>query len=225
MSEAVNAWYGAILWAKYAAASQFATSPGSVSGKTIGQFANELFPRAVYLYVSETDAANRYWYNADAVVAGQFAFQGNTFANLYDDKSEYNGFGSFSEYLHIIGWLPFGGGSLYLNANQAYPALSYAGMACDKVNNYTPTAGCTANPPTVTALGWQAYWDLIWMYRAFSNVTEAQTNINTLLTQSGGFTPDSGNTLAMMYHWTQTVPKVTYAGGVPMLNGAPPPIR
>lgn len=225
VSEAVNAWYGAILWAKYAAASPFATSPGSVTGKTIGQFANDLLPRAVYLYVSETDAANRYWYNADAVVAGQFAFQGNTFANLYDDKSEYNGFGSFSEYLHIIGWLPFGGGSLYLNANQAYPALSYAGMACDKKYTYTPTPGCTANPPTMSALSWQAYWDLIWMYRAFSNATEAQTNINTLLTQPGGFTPDSGNTLAMMYHWTQTVPNVTYVGGVPMLNGSPPPIK
>lgn len=218
-SEAINAWYALILWAKYAAG---ITTPGSLANTTIGQYAQALLPRAVYMYASETDAARLYWFNEDAVVQGVFPFQGNTFSNLYDDKHEVNGFGfiptDIPEYLHIIEWLPFGGGSLYLTANSQYPPLSYGGMVCDKKNNFSVVAGCPASPPTATNSTWNFYWDLIWMYRAFSNSSEAQTNLTTLLNQAPtSFTPDSGNTLAMAYHWTYTLPNLSSAG--------PPPIK
>jgi hypothetical protein len=213
-SEAVNAWYALILWAKYAAG---ITTPGSVPNMTVGQYAQALLPRAVYMYVSETDAARRYWFNEDAVVQGVFPFQGNTFSNLYDDKHEVNGFGfvptDIPEYLHIIEWLPFGGGSLYLNANPQYSPLSYGGMVCDKTNNFAVVAGCPASPPAATNATWNFYWDLIWMYRAFSDAAEAQTQLTVQLNKAPTqFTPDSGNTLAMAYHWTYTLPMLGNAG-------------
>jgi hypothetical protein len=218
-SEAVNAWYALILWAKYA---DTLTGAGSLPNTTLGQFAKNLLPRAVYMYASETDAARLYYFNEDAVVGQAFPFQGNTFSNLYDDKHEVNGFGfqpnDIPEYLHIIEWLPFGGGSLYLTANAQYPPLSYGGLVCDKVHDFAVVAGCPSNPPAATNATWNFYWDLIWMYRAFSNAAEAQTNISQLLGQAPTmFTPDSGNTLAMMYHWTYTLPQLGQAG--------PPPIK
>lgn len=182
-SEGVNAWYGMLLWAK------------------VTNNANML-ARAAYMYASETDAARRYVFCEDAVTNGQFALASQTFSNLYDDSNQLTLFftatpGTFArEPQHVINWLPFGGGALYLNVNKPYAGLNYTAL----VNQ--PPGGDT----------FTAYIDLISMYRAISSATEAQSKANAIITAclpdhappAGSL--DNGNSLAMLYDWVYTLP-------------------
>jgi Glycosyl hydrolase family 81 C-terminal domain len=182
-SEGVNAWYGMLLWAK-------------VTNN------NTMLARAAYMYASETDAARRYVFCEDAVTNSRFALASNTFSNLYDDSNQYTIFftatpGIFPrESTHIINWLPFGGGALYLNQNKAYPGLNYTAL-----KNQAPGGDTYAN-----------YIDLIWMYRVFSNAQEAQTKADAIISACLPGNPppanslDNGNSLAMLYKWVKTLP-------------------
>jgi len=193
-SEGVNAWYGMLLWAQV----------------TKNQ---NMLARAAYMYASETDAAQRYVFCEDAVTNRQFALASNTFSMLYDDSNQLQLFftstpGTFSkEAQHIINWLPFGGGALYLALNPAYAGLNYTGLL-----NQTPPGN-----------NWAQYPDLIWMYRAISNPGEAQAKVNAVLFPDAGSDPhdplhgfrDNGNSLAMLYHWIYALPNL---GGQPLLG-------
>ncbi len=203
-SEAINAWYAMLLWAK-------------VTNNA------PLLARAAYLYASETDAARRYLFCEEAVQSGRFALLSNTFSNLYDVSNQLALF--FAQYKvnssdpsptlyareaqHIINWLPFGGGSLYLAANPAYAGLNYQGMV-----NQPPGTDPFPIPITPPYGGnWQFYQDLIWMYRAISNPPEARTQADAIIDYC--FTHhrtdgklDNGNSLAMLYHWVNALPQM-----------------
>ncbi len=194
-SEGVNAWYGMLLWAK-------------VTNNAT------MLARAAYMYASETDVARRYVFCEDAVNNGQFALASNTFSNLYDDSNQLTLFftatpGTFArEPQHVINWLPFGGGALYLNVNKPYAGLNYTAL----VNQ--PPGGDT----------FTTYSDLIWMYRAISNPGEAQTKANDIITYCIAHSAsdgklDNGNSLAMLYQWVYTLPYLGQGnmGGVNML--------
>jgi hypothetical protein len=195
-SEAVNAWYGMLLWAK------------------VTNNANML-ARAAYMYASETDAARRYVFCEDAVTKGYFALASQTFSNLYDDSNQLTLFftatpGTFArEAQHIINWLPFGGGALYLNVNKPYAGLNYTALMNQPPGGETFTQ----------------YIDLIWMYRAISNPTEAQSKANAIISASLPNHPppagslDNGNSLAMLYQWVFTLPYLGQGdiGGVNLL--------
>lgn len=184
-SEGVNAWYGMLLWAK------------------VTNNANML-ARAAYMYASETDAARRYIFCEDAVTAGQFALASNTFSNLYDDSNQLTNFFTptpptyIREAQHIINFLPFGGGALYLNVNQPYAGLNYTALK---------------NQPPGTD-NYSYYIDLIWMYRAISNPGEAQTKADAIVSACLPNNPpplnsmDNGNSLAMLYQWVYTLPNL-----------------
>jgi endoglucanase Acf2 len=186
-SEAVNAWYGMLLWAK-------------VTNNAT------MLARAAYMYASETDVARRYVFCEDAVTSGQFALASNTFSNLYDDSNQLTLFftatpGIFArEPQHVINWLPFGGGALYLNVNKPYAGLNYTAL----VNQ--PPGGDT----------FTTYSDLIWMYRAISNPAEAQTKANDINTYCIAHSAsdgklDNGNSLSMLYQWVFTLPYLGFA--------------
>ena len=178
-SEAINAWYGMLLWAQ-------------VTKNT------KMLDRAAYMYASEIDAARRYEFCEDAVTDNEFALISNTFSQLYDVTNQLALF--FPQYdnpdtgkkeffareaQHSINWLPFGGGSLYLSLNSAYAAMNYQGM----VNQ--PPGSDPYPDPVVPPYGddWQFYIDLIWMYRSISNPTEAQTKVDAVLFPNPGDTP------------------------------------
>lgn len=194
-SEGVNAWYGMLLWAK------------------VTNNANML-ARAAYMYASETDAARRYVFSEDAVTHGQFALGSNTFSNLYDDSNQLTVFftatpGVYArESQHIINWLPFGGGALYLTQNKSYAGLNYTAL-----KNQPPLPG---DPGGDT---YKLYIDLIWMYRAISNPQEAQAKakgiIDACLPNNAppANSMDNGNSLAMLYQWVNAAPYLGQGGG------------
>ena len=211
-SEAINAWYGMLLWAQVTKDDQ-------------------MLDRAAYMYASEIDAARRYEFGEDAVVDNQFALIGNTFSQLYDDSNQLALFfaqykahpSDFSPTLyareaqHIINWLPFGGGSLYLTLNPQYAALNYQGM----VNQ--PPGTATDGPPPYGD-DWQWYIDLIWMYRAISNAAEAQQKVDAVLFPTAGNTQppppplptnflDNGDSTAFLYSWIYTLPNMGQPNG------------
>ena len=214
-SEGVNAWYGMLLWAK-------------VTNNA------DMLARAAYMYASETDAVRRYVFCEDAVVNSQFALISNTFSQLYDDSNQLALF--FAQYKanpsdpaatlyareaqHIINWLPYGGGSLYLAMNRAYAGLNYQGLV-----NQPP--GTNPYPDPVTPPygdNWQWYIDLIWMYRAISNPQEARTKADAdIITPCLPKNPapanslDNGNSLAMLYHWVNTMPNLGKSNQTGML--------
>jgi len=123
--------------------------------------------------------------------------------NLFDDLVEYRGFvvdADSAEYNHIINWLPFGGGALYLGTSETYAAENYAALHMQR-----------------GSMVWLDYGDLIWMCRAFSDPLDAlmqfedevKVDLDGTVTFAGSlpnFGPDSGNTLAMTYHWITTQP-------------------
>ena len=194
----------------------------------------DMLARAAYMYASETDAVRRYVFCEDAVVNSQFALISNTFSQLYDDSNQLALF--FAQYKanpsdpaatlyareaqHIINWLPYGGGSLYLAMNRAYAGLNYQGLV-----NQPP--GTNPYPDPVTPPygdNWQWYIDLIWMYRAISNPQEAQTKADAdIITPCLPKNPapanslDNGNSLAMLYHWVNTMPNLGKSNQTGML--------
>jgi len=166
-SEGVNAWYGILLW---------------------GTLVNDadMAARGAFMYCSETDAARRYWFQEASQLAGTNPVTSGTLANVFDNVYQYGGFSRGATYLHIINWLPFGGGASYLAANKPYAAHNYARLLAEH--------GST---------DWGAvYSDLIWMYLAISDPAGAKAQFNAKIVGNGNeFDCDSGNTLAMTYWW------------------------
>jgi hypothetical protein len=209
-SEAINAWYGMLLWAQVTKN-------------------NQMLDRAAYMYASEIDAARRYEFCEDAVTDNEFPLLSNTFSQLYDDSNQLALF--FAQYKanptdasptlyareaqHAINWLPFGGGSLYLSLNRAYAAMNYQGMI-----NQPP--GTAPYPDPVTPPygdDWKWYIDLIWMYRSISNPAEAQQKVDAVLFPNPGATQptppplpdnflDNGDSTAFLYAWIYTLPNL-----------------
>ncbi|MBL9147517.1 MAG: hypothetical protein JNM94_02370 [Phycisphaerae bacterium] len=172
-SEAVNAWYGLLLWATEIQDTNMAA-------------------RAAFMYCSETDTARRYWFQENSQVDGTNPVTHGTLANVYDTICQYAGFSRGHKYLHIINWLPFGGGAEYLAANKPYAEINYQRLVTDYGFDGT---------------NWGVpYADLIWMYRAITNPTEAQQQFAAVIGDGNGneFDCDSGNTLAMTYLWIHT---------------------
>ncbi|MFO0963412.1 MAG: glycosyl hydrolase [Phycisphaerales bacterium] len=171
-SEAVNAWYGMLLWA-------------GVVGDA------EMRSRAAFMYCSEADCARRYWFQEDSQVAGVNPVTQRTMGNLFDNVAQYAGFSPGPQYLHIINWLPFGGGAKYLCQNTAYAGLNYEALVSEFGSS-----------------NWCFYADLIWMYRAISDPADAQSQFQATIGATVGenFTCDSGNTLAMTYLWIWSNP-------------------
>lgn len=171
-SEAVNAWYGMLLWAG-----------------TVGDA--PMRARAAFMYCSEADCARRYWFQEESQLAGVNPVHQGTLGNLFDNVAQYAGFSPGPQYLHIINWLPFGGGAKYLCQNQQYAALNYERL----VTEFGGT-------------GWCFYQDLIWMYRAISDPADAKAQFQATIGATVGenFTCDSGNTLAMTYLWIWSNP-------------------
>jgi endoglucanase Acf2 len=200
-SEAVNAWYGMLLWA-------YLTNNSA------------MLNRAAYMYASETDCARRYVFNEDAVTSGNFYLASNTFCNIYDTSNSLANFfpapgtpagyqtPNFSrEGNHAIEWLPFGGGALYLSLNQNnYQRKNYQALVNQPPANFEGGGGTN----------FVVYNDLIYMYQAIFDPAGSQAAVNAVITAdplgnkvappSGWL--DNGDSLAFLYHWVNTLPQI-----------------
>ncbi|MFS1511409.1 glycosyl hydrolase [Chengkuizengella sp. SCS-71B] len=136
----------------------------------------------IYLYTTEMNAINEYWFD----VTGQnhhAGFNRETASMLWGGKTVGDGvwWTGNPEEIHGINWLPFQSGSLYLTQFPAYTELNYNAL----INENGGT-------------NWDAWEDLIWMYRAIEDPADALSQYNA---RANVFTPEAGNSKANTYHW------------------------
>lgn len=108
-SEALNAWYGLILW-------------GEASGK------KEIRDLGIYLYATEVTAVKEYWFDTGST---NFPadYRHHTLGIVWGGKGTYTTWWTKNpEGIHGIQFLPITGGSLYLGHDPAYVRKNYQDM-------------------------------------------------------------------------------------------------
>jgi endoglucanase Acf2 len=136
----------------------------------------------IFLYTTEMNAINEYWFD---VSGSNFpsGFTRSTASMVWGGKTVGDGtwWTANPEEVHGINWLPITGASLYLTHHPAYTAENYNALVAEN--------GGTSFSP------WE---DLIYQYRAISNIGEAKTFWGS---RGEALTPEAGNSKAMAYHW------------------------
>ncbi len=160
-SEAMNAWYGLILWGE---------ATGDRATRDLG----------IYLYTTEMNAIQEYWF--DIRNENHPAEYSPSVVTMIWGGKGANGtwFSANPEMVHGINWLPITGGSLYLGHKPEYCKKNYEALGAE--NNGTQ---------------WDAWADLMVMYRALSDSEDALKQLKTL----GEKDFEAGNSLANTYHW------------------------
>ena len=161
-SEAMNAWYGLILWGE---------ATGDPTIRDLG----------VYLYTTEMTAIQEYWF--DVLDENHPADYTPSVVTMVWGGKGANGtwFSSNPEMVHGINWLPINGGSLYLGQMPGYVEKNYQALVAEN--------GGT---------NWDAWADLIWMYRALVDPDDAAKQFDAA-SQTQAF--EEGNSPANAYHW------------------------
>lgn len=136
----------------------------------------------IYMYANEMNAINEYWFD---VSGGNFpsGFTRSTASMVWGGKTVGDGtwWTANPEEVHGINWLPITGASLYLTHHPAYANENYNALVSENGGtNFSP---------------WE---DLIYEYRAISNIAEAKGFWNT---RGAALTAEAGNSKAMAYHW------------------------
>jgi len=112
-SEAMNAWYGMILWAE---------AIGDAKTRDLG----------IWLYTTEMAAINEYWFD----VHGENnppSYPAAVVTMVWGGKgANATWFSAKPEHIHGINWLPIHAGSLYLGYYPAYAQKNYAGLLKSK---------------------------------------------------------------------------------------------
>ncbi|MBU5445214.1 glycosyl hydrolase [Paenibacillus sp. MSJ-34] len=136
----------------------------------------------IYLYATEMQAINEYWFD---VSGSNFpaGFTRSTASMVWGGKTvgDATWWTANPEEVHGINWLPITGASLYLTHHPNYAAENYNALVAEN-------GGTNFDP-------WE---DLIYQYRAISNITEAKNFWNA---RGAVLTPEAGNSKAMAYHW------------------------
>lgn len=162
-SEAINFSTGLILW-----------------GAALGR--DDIRDLGVYLYTTEVQAIEQYWFDVDDVVfPAQYPFE--TVGILWGHGQAHATWWTANpEEIHGINMLPLTGGSLYL------------GRRTDEVNR---------NISSLYSEGGRlGYWqDILWEYEALANPASALSRFNANLNYPAMGGQESGETVAHTYHW------------------------
>ena len=179
-SEAVNAWYGVILW-------------GAATGD------RELRDLGAWLFTTEVEAIDAYWFD----VTGEFHpkdFTPSVVTMIWGGKGA-NGtwFSGNPELVHGINWLPYSGASLYLGRFPDYCAKNYAALVAENLEDDAKKAAKDGGK-TIPGDGttWDQWADIIWMYRALSDPADALRQFDA---RKPDYRPEGGNSLANVYAW------------------------
>lgn len=183
-SEAMNAWYGMILF-----------------GEATGD--KELRDLGVWLFTTELEAVNSYWFD----VADKFhppSYTPSVVTMVWGGKgANATWFSGNPEMVHGINFLPITGASTYLGLYPEYCAKNYAALVAenkaDDAKKPPKTKNATANVDGTT---WDAWADLVWMYRALSDPKDALAQFNS---RPKDFKPEEGNSIALTYAWISTL--------------------
>lgn len=177
-SEAVNAWYGIILF-------------GIATGD------RELRDLGIWLYTTEVESINHYWFN----VTGKFHhpdYGASAVTMVWGGKGvNETWFSSNPEMVHGINFLPITAGSFYLGRYPEYCEKNYQALVAEK-KSFLEKRGRKLEPDIKTSALWDSWVDIILMYRALSNPKDALNQFNERL---NNIRPEAGNSLANSYLW------------------------
>jgi endoglucanase Acf2 len=165
-SEAMNAWYGLILWGEAA---------GDRALRDLG----------IYLYTTELAAIEEYWFDVGGTNFPP-EYPASVVTMVWGGKGA-NGtwFSAKPVMVHGINWLPITPGSLYLGRYPEYVKKNYDALVAE-----------TGGPR------WDAWADLVWMYRALIDPADALRQFEAGEKTSA---PEDGNSRANIYHWIHTL--------------------
>lgn len=153
-----------------------------------GQATNntELRDLGIYLYTTEMNAINEYWFDVNNENHHP-DFTRETASMIWGGKTVGDAvwWTDNPEEVHGINWLPIQGGSLYLTQYPAYTQRNYDALVRENGGD-----------------NWDVWTDLIWMYRAIHNPSDAVQKMNA---QLDALTPEAGNSKANTYHWIQNL--------------------
>lgn len=157
----------------------------------------------IWLFTTEMQAIEDYWFD----VTGKFHhpdYPASVVTMVWGGKGA-NGtwFSGNPETVHGINWLPFTGASLYLGRHPDYVRRNYAALVAENRADEEKKAA-KAGKPAGQANGeaWDAWADIVWMYRALSDPGDALRQWNA---RAPGFKPESGNSLANTWLWLHTL--------------------
>jgi endoglucanase Acf2 len=143
----------------------------------------------IYLYTTEMHAINEYWFD----VTGQNHhpnFTRATASMVWGGKTVGDGvwWTGNPEEVHGINWLPIQAGSLYLTQFPDYTRQNYEALVAEN-----------------GGANWNEWGDIIWMYRAIQNPSDA---INQMNAGIGSILIERGNSRANTYHWVHNLNKL-----------------
>ncbi|NBI28532.1 fibronectin type III domain-containing protein [Chengkuizengella marina] len=199
VSEAINAWTGIVLWGEL-----LSTLPGKeVEGKEIRDL-------GIYLYTSEVDASNEYYFDLNQDIYPE-EWQQVAHTIVWGGKVDNTTFWTRNPaQRHAILWLPFHGGSFYLGQDTNYVLENYNSLQAElplfEIWGLAEDAG---NP--FYDYEAEAYWDdLQWMYLALADPTQALQLMNNAIASSpnGLFRVEEGNSAAFTYSWIHSLTNV-----------------
>jgi endoglucanase Acf2 len=161
-SEAMAAWTGLILW-------------GQATGDTA------LRDTGVYLYTTEMEGINNYWFDVDARNRPR-EYEPSVITMVWGGKGvNETWFSKNPEAVHGINWLPFHGGSLYLGRHPEYLRRNYDALVREN-----------------GGADWDQWADIVWMARALSDPDDAWAQLEA---SRGTFKAEDGNSRANLVHW------------------------
>ncbi|GIQ69039.1 glycoside hydrolase family 81 [Xylanibacillus composti] len=136
----------------------------------------------IYLYTTEMNAINEYWFDVHERNHHP-DFSRATASMIWGGKTVGDAvwWTGNPEEVHGINWLPITGASLYLTHYPVYTNTNYQALVSEN--------GGT---------NFDAWEDLIYMYRAISSPSEAK---EMFASRSAAMIPEAGNSKAHAYHW------------------------
>lgn len=135
----------------------------------------------IYLFTTEMSGIEEYWFD---VHGGNHPpkFEAAVATMIWGGKSvNETWFTANPEQVHGINWLPLHGGSLYLGRFPDYVGKNYAAMGRDN-----------------KGIAWDAWVDLVLMYRAMENPADARQQLEAL---GNNLRFEAGNSKANTLHW------------------------
>lgn len=163
-SEAINAWAGLIQW-------------GAATGNT------QIRDLGIYLYTTETQAVEQYWFNVDHdnfATGYGYDYTAQVWSGQIWDGTY---FSSDPQQIRGINLIPLTSSSLYLADNTAYEQEFLAALA--KENGGTNT--------------WTAWQDSLWEYQALIDAPGAIQLFNALPSYTPGASETKAYTYSMLY--------------------------
>ena len=152
-------------------------------GEAIGDTA--LRDRGIFLYTTEMHAIQEYWFDVHRTNFPP-AYPHACLAMVWGGKGAWGTWFSGNPiHIHGINWLPIHAGSLYLGRDPAYAERNYQALGREK-----------------GGANWDAWPDLVWMFRALSDPDDAIRQFDAAK-DLGKI--EGGNSLANLTTWLHTL--------------------